>query len=479
MRGIVMRTIIRIFLLLSLFCVLLIAGCRSKEAGPVLSPVDVTPSAMNFTPFHICINGRYAYIASKVNGVHILDITDPLNPVWVNCIKTPGKAYDVQVSGKYAYIADGSAGLHILDVESPKEAKIVQTIDTPGNAYGVAVRAGYAYIADGLSGMEVIDIDPLEMAYIVRNVPTVSEALTVKLSGNEAYIGCGQGLVIADVTKPEKASQINENKVGESYGEFDLRGDYAYYAHRDGLDIIYTKKPQWAYVKSNIEPWVDEKEDQKRRFLGMGWYGQRDEEQRPEYEKIGWVKTFTSVAVYGDYVITGGYNQMLHIISMSNPLKPYLVHRITTPAPVASVTVSGRYAWVAEPEVGLIIVNISNPRSAYIAKTIASPNPADIEVSGGYAYLASGSLGLQIVDIDPPESASLVKSLDTKGTLKDVLYSNGYIYAINVESGLQIISVPTPEEAKLVKTVKLEGFPGGWGLRGITSMWYPGRLVYM
>jgi hypothetical protein len=145
-------------------------------------------------------------------------------------------------------------GLQILELKSPEEPKIIKTVSTPGTAFAVAVKGDYAYVADGEQGLQVVDIEPLDMCYIVRNVPTTTPALNVQISGNEAYIGCQMGFVIADISAPERALQINENSVDESFGEFTIRGDWAYYAHSGGLYIVYVKKPKWAYVKGRISP---------------------------------------------------------------------------------------------------------------------------------------------------------------------------------------------------------------------------------
>jgi PKD repeat protein len=77
---------------------------------PGFNPVDITPPWLNFCAEDVCVDGNYAYIAGYVNGLHIFDISDPANPVWVNWVDTPGEAYGVAVSGGYAYVADFWSG---------------------------------------------------------------------------------------------------------------------------------------------------------------------------------------------------------------------------------------------------------------------------------------------------------------------------------------------------------------------------------
>jgi hypothetical protein len=57
-------------------------------------------------------------------------------------------AYDVKVVGNYAYCATGLSGLSIVNISDPAAPTEVGFYDTPGYANGVAVSGNYAYVAD-------------------------------------------------------------------------------------------------------------------------------------------------------------------------------------------------------------------------------------------------------------------------------------------------------------------------------------------
>ena len=56
----------------------------------------------------------YAYLAERNNGIAILDVSDPANPVSVGQMDTDGEAKDVAVAGNYAYVADNGFGLAVI-----------------------------------------------------------------------------------------------------------------------------------------------------------------------------------------------------------------------------------------------------------------------------------------------------------------------------------------------------------------------------
>ncbi|NIV33635.1 MAG: hypothetical protein GWN58_30570, partial [Anaerolineae bacterium] len=52
---------------------------------------------------------------------------------------TPGGAVGVAVAGEYAYLAEGMEGLRIIDISDPAAPTEAGYYETPGIAMGVAV----------------------------------------------------------------------------------------------------------------------------------------------------------------------------------------------------------------------------------------------------------------------------------------------------------------------------------------------------
>lgn len=135
-------------------------------------------------------------------------------PAALSQIAIPGYANNVDVKGGYAYVAAGASGLHVVNVSNPANPIIVATRDTPGNANDVRVVGDFAYVADGSNGLVIINIsNPLSPA-ITGTVSTGSEAVDVFISGNFAYLASGSNLVIANVTNPSAPILVSTTSVG-------------------------------------------------------------------------------------------------------------------------------------------------------------------------------------------------------------------------------------------------------------------------
>jgi len=81
-----------------------------------------------------------------------LDVGDPHDPIELSNTYNPGgKAYGVYVKDNLAYIAFGDEGIHVIDVSNPLQIEFVGRFDTEGKSYDLFVSDRFIYVADNLS----------------------------------------------------------------------------------------------------------------------------------------------------------------------------------------------------------------------------------------------------------------------------------------------------------------------------------------
>jgi len=474
------------------------------------NPVDVTPPWLHFSAIDICIDGNFAYAASNYwDALHIFNISDPNNPIWVNKVQIPGDAKEVAVSDGYAYIAADNKGLSIIDVSPPESAHLVKTLGAPFHAYGitvageyayvvgwkgclfiidisppelayvvktvktpgvspngVTVAGGYAYVADDDAGLEIIDISSPESAYIVKTVQTSGYAYKVDISGTYAYVAeQDYGLEIIDVSFPESAHIVKTvDTPGKARGVA-VSGGYAYVADEaEGLQIFDISIPESAYILKAIatQRWaIAVYIANDYAYVADGCIEIIDISSPESAYTIKTIEALTyiwNVASSNKYVYALGLLQDIYTIDISPPEYAHIVNFTPLPYPM-HLSVSGGYAYATGEDAGLVIIDISSPESPYIVKTVnTAKTNREVAVSEGYAYLTDSKKGLLIVDISPPESAFLVNTVDTPGHADGVAVSGGYGYVADHDEGLEIIDVSPPESAHIIKTVSTPGY---------------------
>jgi hypothetical protein len=163
-----------------------------------------------------------------------------------------------------------------------------------------------------------------------------------------------------------------------------------------------------------------------------------------------------SVVVSSNYAYMVGADG-LSIVDVSNSSNCVRVGNIHTGGYELGLTVSGRYAYVADYLAGLEIVDVSDPAACVLVGGYATPGHAQgVTVSGRYAFVADGNL--QVIDVTDPGHSVRVGGFDTTGEVTDVAVSGNYAYLAerprwtgsnSVGGGLLVIDVSDPTHCVL------------------------------
>ena len=117
----------------------LAAGLFVLFTGGTLSAqnVDYVGSILWNGVSDVKVVGNYAYCAF-VNGLVILDVSNPAAPVFVSRLYCQGTGEGIDVAGGYAYLANGPSGLRIINVGNPQSPVLAGSYDTPDEARDVS-----------------------------------------------------------------------------------------------------------------------------------------------------------------------------------------------------------------------------------------------------------------------------------------------------------------------------------------------------
>lgn len=195
----------------------------------------------------VTVSGKHAYVAGGLDGLFVVDISNPANPIVVGHAYDGGTAYGVAVSGKCAFLANDYDGLRIYDVSNPAAPKsIACTNDILARARSVAVVGNTAYLANG--ALFIYDISdptfPKKLGFVIPG-PT-GNAYDVAVKGNYAYLSSfTDGLRICDVSNPTNPFVISHTDLSAGNGvSVNISGNHVYVgADWGGLEIFDISNP--------------------------------------------------------------------------------------------------------------------------------------------------------------------------------------------------------------------------------------------
>jgi hypothetical protein len=179
--------------------------------GGVVDSRCCVPTTFGFTAppntsqavFSVRITDTAGHVVLSNPVTRTIQVTSPLG-----MISLTGFANDVRGQGRYAYVAAGLAGLHVIDVSNPGTPAIAGTVDTPGVAGKIDFRYPYVFVADGPEGLQVISVANPAAPAIVASLPTSGAAHDVFYLNDRVYVGTESGFEIINVAEPRAPKRV-------------------------------------------------------------------------------------------------------------------------------------------------------------------------------------------------------------------------------------------------------------------------------
>jgi len=172
----------------------------------------------------LTVKNNYAYISADADGMHIVDISDPINPKKVGQISKRGPNGEeyffnsIALSGNYAFVAVDSHGMLVIDVSDPANPKEVKEVpawsDTRwlksgGHMVLSQVRGNILYLSATEDGLYIYDInnptDPKLIQKVDKSVEK-GKGTNWALAVDEPYIYTGYFDICANVNKCSSAN---------------------------------------------------------------------------------------------------------------------------------------------------------------------------------------------------------------------------------------------------------------------------------
>ena len=310
----------------------------------------------------VALAADLAYVACS-DGLRVLNVSDPAHPQAIGWAPTPDDLEQVFITGGYAYAVEVNS-LHVIDVALPGQPQETGSYLTPGVVRAVDVAGTWAYLVRNSGGLCVVDVaDPAEPLMAARlESAGYASSLGVSVADQYAYVSADQnGLYIVDVSDPVAPVEAGHYQFAGRAMDAVVVGDYAYLAdgaYAGGLRILDVSDPALP-VEAGALLGLDS-------MWGLAVEGQRA-------------------------YLTGYYQRQLWILDVSDPAHPSVLGAYAPLQTVPhDVTIVGYTAYLATWS-GLEIVDVTNPANPVQVGRFGTWEGAyEVAVSDGYAHIAAG-----------------------------------------------------------------------------------------
>lgn len=288
----------------------------------------------------------------------------------------------VDVLGDYAFVAGGEAGLHVVDISDPADPVLVTTINTTKYSEAIKVIRTFpnrtltdiALLVEGTEGTTSYDItDPPNAVNLVSGSTAIN----------------GNGLFLEQDADPERPFRIYQaegwkglrilQSIPEFPGQLDYLGDFA---GTLGSANAVAVKDGYGYVADN-----------EMGLTVLATYRMIEEDLPPGSDLVvGNADTpgkALGIAIDGDYAYVADGTEGIAIFRIAGPVDPVLVGSLDLPAYSRAIVVRDGLAFLAAAAGGLHIVDVSDPTMPVYAGNIPSSYATGVALTPGGLVLVS------------------------------------------------------------------------------------------
>jgi hypothetical protein len=439
--------------------------------------------------YAVDVQGNYAYLGVGPR-VYVLDISNPSAPEKLGeSAVMPGVVRSVIASGHYVFVAAGKGYLHILDVSDPSQPVEVASVLENSYAQGLALDGPTLYIADNPFGLRVVDVsNPLKPRKI-GEIQIPGAASSVDVNGSRAFLAGStieNGLVALDVSNPAQPTLIGSISIPETEGSVihavKVRGDYAYVAAGSpGLIVIDIADPAepvmagvfrtaWAdglVIEGNSLYLTDPTEGLHTLDISDPANPIRTGSLSLElFQQV--VPGQRNMVIQNGRIFLANGNQGLFIADAST--QPALTGRFDAPLPGADwdVVTDNDIAYVIADSLGLYSIDVSDPAQlrqlGFDISRIHNGlrTPRGIAINGQYTYIADINNGFSVYDISNPSDPKELSRVEKPQGMTDVAVSGNYAYVSMQEHekretrGMLVYDVSNPSQPAQVGFVNTD-----------------------
>jgi hypothetical protein len=413
--------------------------------------------------------GHHLYVAANLEGLHVVDLSDPAQPISAHHLDTPGQAFGLDAADTLIYLADGHAGLRIYSVANPVAPQLVGAISDLGKVRVVKVTNSRAYLAitDGTADGVIVDVSDPTQPVLLGQLTTGGQALDIEVLDSRAYLLDADGsLAVFDINNPAQPMLITAVPVAaQAYG-MDRNGTLlAVAAYLEGVVMVDLASPDLPQIEGSLIP-----EARTSTFVtavhlaeDRGYCVTNDDEvvvfevndptQPRQLTSLPLPDAGADVAVHQGAILatmgsSGLYVTLDNGFDLPLPVGDLAPYERFTPG---SMALDSGYAFVASDQLKAVRISVPTHPQLVASRTAGETN-YDLAVAGHHGYLICDPFNqILVYDLTNPQSPVQAGQIYLAGNHPDLVQTHdGYLYSGPHSNNLGVFDLASPQAPELL-----------------------------
>jgi hypothetical protein len=221
-------------------CVVDISDLTDPHPVGIIDPPDWIRKAVG--------SGDYAYVASSTDGLIVVDISSPGEPVIsknMDVFNIYFNASELLYEDGLVYATGGNQGLAVISVEDPTDPQLIgQFLDWASDRRGIDKQGDLVAVTGSAVNpappgwLLLLDVSTPTNPQLVAFVEWDVNIFSVDLVGRFAVVGFADGMGIFDISDPFNPTMISETSTGSGSNDVVVSGSVAFAGDRSSNLVI-------------------------------------------------------------------------------------------------------------------------------------------------------------------------------------------------------------------------------------------------
>jgi hypothetical protein len=410
----------------------------------------------------ITIDGASAYLANGQGGLHIVDVSDAVQPRQTGVFYPHGKAVALAKYDRYVYLAASDSGIAIIDVHEPQAPTQVAMLSVSGSASDIAIEGSRAYVGTQQGTLTVFDLTTPLQPEQLGQVEVGGRIVDMAVHAGMIYLAClHQGLILVDAQTPQQPRVVYHWTVGGAATGVAIQAPHVVVASGP-LDVVNVANPevpvrtyrqlQSAYGVAILPPYaVVAAGTDGIQLISLNGRGMPIHSPTAHYA--------ARLTLRGSLALVADTRGGLRLFDLSQPAHPHLLAALENIGTIVDVVIDGSIAYLAKDNQGsgLVVVDVSAPTAPRVLGQYHTESTTDVVVWDGLALLSDAAGVLQSVDVHQPAHTQLRGTLTVSGTPERLALLPPYVLVASERAGVHIVEATPAGELHLRTTVPLPG----------------------
>jgi hypothetical protein len=378
--------------------------------------VRVLPPATLVNPAKLYIKDNFIFISDAKKGIHIIDNSNPSNPIKLSFLAIPG-VVDMAVKNNTLYV-DSYMDVVALDITDPKN---VVEVGRQKNVFQNGLHDGISWYYDTYNRM----VTDYEWKIVTETIETNCGA---KYGSWPIY---GGGLFYDNVSLSSgfkgQSGESSGSGTGGSMARFAIYENYLYTISQNDMTLF------------NIE---NEQKPDSTTTINLGW-------------------GIETIFPYKDKLFIGS-NTGMHIYDNANPKSPQRLSvfqhaRACDPVVVENdiAYVTLREGWCGVAPNRLDVVNVADLSRPVLIKSYDMENPHGLGIDNGKLFVCEGKFGLKSFDANNRNDIKLQEHIKDVNAF-DVIPLQGNLLLMVGSDGFYQYDYSDPKNLKLLSKIAVQ-----------------------